>query len=126
MDRAEDKTILVVDDEPNVRDYLRMILEDAGFQVALVDDPEARPNPLTNRMAFRLDVWDRTARRTLFRYAGWTFWQAPMLVALADLLDLRVTYYHADDAEFVPVDEVSDTGDLDENITFMVFTRRPA
>jgi CheY-like chemotaxis protein len=33
MERPEDKTILVVDDEPNVRGYLKMILEDAGFRV---------------------------------------------------------------------------------------------
>ena len=38
MNRAEDKTILVVDDEPNIREYLRMVLEDAGFQVATVGD----------------------------------------------------------------------------------------
>ena len=33
MERAEDKTILVVDDEPNVRQYLTTVLEDAGFNV---------------------------------------------------------------------------------------------
>jgi CheY-like chemotaxis protein len=40
MPRAEDKTILVVDDEPNVRDYLKMILEDAGFRVVTAGDGE--------------------------------------------------------------------------------------
>jgi CheY-like chemotaxis protein len=40
MARAEDKTVLVVDDEPNVRDYLRMILEDAGFRVVTACDGE--------------------------------------------------------------------------------------
>jgi two-component system alkaline phosphatase synthesis response regulator PhoP len=40
MTRAEDKTILVVDDEPDVRNYLRMILEDAGFQVLTAGDGE--------------------------------------------------------------------------------------
>jgi CheY-like chemotaxis protein len=40
MARAEDKTVLVVDDEPNVRDYLRMILEDAGFRVVTAGDGE--------------------------------------------------------------------------------------
>jgi len=40
MERAEDKTVLVVDDEPNVRDYLRMILEDAGFRVISAGDGE--------------------------------------------------------------------------------------
>jgi CheY-like chemotaxis protein len=33
MTRAEDKTVMVVDDEPNLRDYLGDLLEDAGFQV---------------------------------------------------------------------------------------------
>jgi CheY-like chemotaxis protein len=33
MERAEDKTILVVDDEPNIRQYLKMVLEDGGFNV---------------------------------------------------------------------------------------------
>jgi two-component system alkaline phosphatase synthesis response regulator PhoP len=32
------KTILVVDDEPHVREYLRMILEDAGFRVLTAGD----------------------------------------------------------------------------------------
>jgi CheY-like chemotaxis protein len=38
MARPEDKTILVVDDEPNVRDYLKMILVDAGFGVVTAGD----------------------------------------------------------------------------------------
>jgi len=40
MERAEDKTILVVDDEPNVREYLKTILEDAGFNVITAGDGE--------------------------------------------------------------------------------------
>jgi len=38
MQRAEDKTILVVDDEPNVRQYLQTVLEDAGFNVVTAAD----------------------------------------------------------------------------------------
>jgi len=38
MERPEDKTILVVDDEPDVRGYLKMILEDAGFRVVTAGD----------------------------------------------------------------------------------------
>jgi CheY-like chemotaxis protein len=38
MARAQDKTILVVDDEPNVRDYLAQILLDAGFNVVTAGD----------------------------------------------------------------------------------------
>ena len=40
MQRAEDKTILVVDDEPNVREYLATVLEDAGFNVVTAGDGE--------------------------------------------------------------------------------------
>jgi CheY-like chemotaxis protein len=40
MAGPEDKTILVVDDEPNVRMYLRAILEDAGFNVVTAGDGE--------------------------------------------------------------------------------------
>lgn len=40
MVRAEDKTILVVDDEPGVRQYLKAILEDARFHVMTAGDGE--------------------------------------------------------------------------------------
>lgn len=40
MTKTEDKTVLVVDDEPNVRLYLRTILEDAGFTVITASDGE--------------------------------------------------------------------------------------
>ena len=33
MTKPEDKTILVVDDEPDVLTYLTMVLQDAGFNV---------------------------------------------------------------------------------------------
>jgi len=38
MARNEDKTILVVDDEPNVREYLATVLQDAGFNVVTAGD----------------------------------------------------------------------------------------
>ncbi|MBI4861640.1 MAG: response regulator [Candidatus Riflebacteria bacterium] len=38
MTRPQDKTILVVDDEPNVRTYLKTLLEDAGFKVVIAGD----------------------------------------------------------------------------------------
>jgi len=41
MMRAQDKTVLVVDDEPNVQEYLAQILRDAGFQVQTAGDGEA-------------------------------------------------------------------------------------
>jgi CheY-like chemotaxis protein len=40
MERAEDKTILIVDDEPNVRQYLSTVLRDAGFNVETAGDGE--------------------------------------------------------------------------------------
>lgn len=40
MTKPEDKTVLVVDDEPDVRDYLSMILRDAGFNVLTAEDGE--------------------------------------------------------------------------------------
>ncbi len=38
MVQAQDKTVLVVDDEPNVRSYLAQILKDAGFTVVTAAD----------------------------------------------------------------------------------------
>lgn len=40
MERPEDKTILVVEDEPDVRLYLQTVLEDAGFNVVTAGDGE--------------------------------------------------------------------------------------
>jgi len=38
MRQVQDITVLVVDDEPNVRDYLAQILRDAGFNVLTASD----------------------------------------------------------------------------------------
>jgi len=38
MTRPEDKTILVVDDEPDILTYLTMVLQDAGFNVMSAKD----------------------------------------------------------------------------------------
>jgi CheY-like chemotaxis protein len=38
MTKPEDKTILVVDDEPDVLTYLTMVLQDAGFDVMSAQD----------------------------------------------------------------------------------------
>jgi len=50
MAKPQEKTVLVVDDEPNVRDYLSQILLDAGFNVVTAGDGNAamemiRSNP---------------------------------------------------------------------------------
>ncbi|MGD8320900.1 MAG: response regulator [Gemmatimonadota bacterium] len=38
MIRPQDRTVLVVDDEPDVREYLAQILRDAGFRVRTASD----------------------------------------------------------------------------------------
>ncbi|MGH0036767.1 MAG: hypothetical protein ACQGVK_17215 [Myxococcota bacterium] len=110
-------------DLPETDDLTRPEMEAAGLRVALVDDPERRPNLITNRMAFRLEASDETGVRTLFEYQGWTFWQMPMLATLADLLGLRMLYFHSEEHEFCPVDRGLESADLDENIAFLAFTR---
>lgn len=40
MKSAQDATVLIVDDEPDVRRYLQTILEDAGFNVLTAGDGE--------------------------------------------------------------------------------------
>jgi CheY-like chemotaxis protein len=40
MEEARDKTVLVVDDEPDVREYLKTVLEDAEFNVLTAGDGE--------------------------------------------------------------------------------------
>jgi CheY-like chemotaxis protein len=41
MTKAEEKTILVVEDEPDVRVFLQTVLEDAGFRVLTAADGDA-------------------------------------------------------------------------------------
>ena len=38
MAKASEKTILVVDDEPDVREFLSACMKDAGFQVKVAED----------------------------------------------------------------------------------------
>jgi CheY-like chemotaxis protein len=40
MARAEEKTVLIVEDEPDVRLFLQTVLEDAGFNVLTAEDGE--------------------------------------------------------------------------------------
>ena len=45
---AADKTILIVDDEPNIRGFLRLVLEDEGYTVETATDGcEALTKPRT-------------------------------------------------------------------------------
>jgi len=50
MERAEDKTILVVDDEPNVRQYLATVLQDAGFNVVTAGDGAEALEKIKNKI----------------------------------------------------------------------------
>jgi CheY-like chemotaxis protein len=49
MAGPEDKTVLVVDDEPNVRLYLQAILEDAGFKVITATDGNEALNAIRQK-----------------------------------------------------------------------------
>jgi hypothetical protein len=121
----ETPQVSLVSDMETSEDLSRPEMEDAGFEVALVDEPGGKPNPLTNKMGFRLAVKDKTGERVLFRYPEWTAWQHPILVSMAALLDLNVLYYHSELEEFVPVDDLEKVEDCDclDNVTFMMFTR---
>jgi hypothetical protein len=106
-----------------VEELTRPEMEDAGFSVALVDEPGGHANPFTNLLSFRLELSDTTGPRTLFRYERWTLYQAPMLVTLANLLDLHVHYYHSEAEGFLPVSERADESDVYDNVVFLLFTR---
>jgi len=114
----------LVSDMTDDDDLTRPEMEDAGFEVSLIEEPGGAPNPFTNQMAFRLEARDREDDRTLFAYHDWTNWSQPTLVAYADLLDLDAYYFHSEQEEFVPVAEHTDTSDCLDNVTFMVFARR--
>jgi hypothetical protein len=105
-------------------DMSRPEMEDAGFDVELVEEDDGEPNPFTNLMHFHLEASDETGERTLFNYHDWTVWQHPILVTLARLLDLDVLYYHSEQFEFVDVEKDTEDSDIEENVCFMLFTRR--
>jgi hypothetical protein len=105
-------------------DMTREEMEDAGFEVELVEDDDGDPNPFTNLMHFHLAASDDKDSRKLFSYRDWTVWSQPILTTLGRLLDLNVLYYHSELEEFVSVDEEWDDSDVLENVTFMLFTRR--
>jgi hypothetical protein len=104
-------------------DLSRPEMEDAGFEVSLVNEGDTEANPLTNRLSFNLEVSDKGARRVLFEYHEWLSWQHPMLMVLAELLDLNVYYFHSEESEFVTVEEKVEDSDCLDNVTFMMFTR---
>lgn len=107
-------------------DMTRQEMEDAGFEAELREDPDGEPNPFTNMMHFHLVASDDTGKRDIFPYRNWTIWSHPILVAFARLLDLQAYYFHSELEEFVSVEEEWDNCDVEENVTFMLFTRRSA
>ncbi len=123
-----------------VDDLTRPEMAEAGFHAALIEDEYRPPNPFTNELGFRLEVWDESDRRVLFEYPKWRQWQPPTLVALAELLDLEVSYLNDSAGDFVPVEDCElhrdhprfqthpppqriDHSEAHENVGFMLFRR---
>jgi hypothetical protein len=115
----------LVTDMAEEDDLTRPEMQDAGFEVALIENEDGAPNAFTNMLSFRLEAWDKHYRRTLFNYGDWTNWSQPTLVALAHLLDLEVLFYHSEEEEFVNVNDREQVDECDclDNVTFMMFTR---
>jgi len=71
MPDAIGKTILVVDDEPDVRLFLKTVLEDAGFEVALAANGNEALERMTERLpdAISLDlVMPKMSGLKFFKY----------------------------------------------------------
>jgi len=113
----------LVSDLAEVEDLTRPEMKDAGFRALLVDDPGVRPNPLTHRLSFSLEVRDRAGSRPLFHYKDWTSWQPVTLWALAQILGLRVFYFEPGAAEFRPLERAAEPGAEIADVNFLVFTR---
>jgi hypothetical protein len=105
-------------------DLTRPEMKDAGFEVELIEDPDGEPNPFTNLMHFHLGASDPTGDRKLFEYRNWTVWSQSILVTLARILDLNAFYFHSELHEFVSVEEEWEDCDVEDEVTFMLFTRR--
>lgn len=116
--------ICLVSDMGDTEELGRPEQRDAGFTCALVGEEWGEPNPLTHALSFRLEARHGKARRTIFNYHGWTSWAHSTLVAFADLLGLHSYYFHAAQEEFVPVAQWDDGADCEENVTFMLFSKR--
>ncbi len=123
----ETPQISLPSDMDTIDELTRPEMEDAGFEVDLIDEDDGSPNPFTNKMAFRLEASNARKERTLFEYHNWTVWSQPTLCAMAQLLDLNVVFFHSDDEEFMSVnnEDAVEESDCLENVTFMLFTRHP-
>lgn len=122
----ETPQICLVSEMGDTDELTRQEQEDAGFKCELAGERGGDPNPLTNKLSFRLQASNGRKDRTLFNYHDWTSWAHSTLVAFADILDLNSFYYHADEEEFLPVDQWDEDADCEDNVTFMLFTNRNA
>lgn len=120
----ETPQICLVSEMGDTDELTRPEQEDAGFKCELVGEKWGDPNPLTHKLSFRLEASDRREKKTMFNYHNWTSFGHGTLVAFAELLDLKAFYYHSEEEEFLPVAEWNDECDCDENVTFMLFTKR--
>jgi hypothetical protein len=120
----ETPEICLASDMGDTDDLSRTEMEDAGFECELVGEEDGEPNPLTHELSFRLEASVGDEKRTMFNYHGWTYWAHSTLVALGELLDLKAFYYHSEQEEFLPVRQWDDDADCEENVTFMLFTKR--
>ena len=122
----ETPEVCLASDMGDTDDLTRTEMSDAGFECELIGEKDGDPNPLTHHLSFRLEARKGSQKRTLFNYHDWTYWTHSTLVAFADLLDLQSYYFHAEREEFMPVSEWDDEADCEDNVTFMLFTRRKA
>ena len=105
-------------------DVSRSEMENAGLKAQLIEDADGEPNPFTNLMHFHLGASDRSGERRLFEYRDWTVWSQSILVTLARILDLNAFYFHSETHEFVSVDEEWQDCDVEDEVTFVLLTRR--
>jgi two-component system, OmpR family, alkaline phosphatase synthesis response regulator PhoP len=92
MAQAGDKTILVVDDEPNVRQYLQMILEDAGFNVDTAGDGEEALDKIKAKtpdyISLDLVMPRKSGRKLLYELKKSKEWsRIPVLIVTAHAKD---------------------------------------
>jgi hypothetical protein len=105
-------------------DVSRSEMENAGLAAKLIEDADGEPNPFTNLMHFHLGASDKSGERRLFEYRDWTVWSQSILVTLARILDLNAFYFHSETHEFVSVDEEWQDCDVEDEVTFVLLTRR--
>ena len=120
----ETPQLAMVTDMGGTDDMTRPEMKAAGFEAELVEDHDGEPNPFTNLMHFHLTASTKKNERQLFGYRDWTVWSQPILVTMANLLDLNAFYFHSELHEFVSVEEETEDCDVEDNVTFMLFTRR--